>query len=75
MIHAVVKLFVVCDIYSYELLVCTVCYCVLELVEVLYKGISFVCGVFGSEPMKVVAVGDDKYGLIIYPLVEELKIP
>ena len=54
-----------CDVDSYELLVCTVRYCILVLVEVLDKGISLVCDVFRSEPTKVVAVGDDEYGLTI----------
>ena len=40
------------------------------LVEVLDEGIPLVCDVLRSELAKVVAVGYDEYGLIIYPLVE-----
>ena len=58
------------DVNTHEFLVRTVRYCILVLVEVLDEGISLVCDVFRSEPAKVVAVGYDKDGLTIYPLVE-----
>ena len=59
-----------CYVDPYELLVRTVRYCILVLVEVLDQGIPLVCDVFRSEPTKVVAVGDEEYGLTVYPLVE-----
>ena len=59
-----------CYVDPHEVLVRTVRYCILVLVEVLDKGIPLVCDVFRSEPTKVVAVSDDEYGLTIHPLVE-----
>ena len=70
MIHIIIKVIVMSYVDTHEFLVRTVRYCILVLVEVLDEGISLVCDVFRSEPAKVVAVGDDEYGLTIYPLVE-----
>ena len=70
LIHIIIKLIVVCDVDTHEFLVRTVRYCILMLVEVPDEGIPLVCDVLRSESAKVVAVGYDKYGLIINPLVE-----
>ena len=59
-----------CDIDPNEFLIRTVRYCVLMLIEVLNEGIPLVCDVLGTEPAKVVAVGNDKYGLVINLLVK-----
>ena len=55
-----------CDVDSYELLVCTVPYFVLMLVGVLDKGIPLVCDVFRSEPTKVAVLQEFNLFLIIY---------
>ena len=70
MIHIVIELVIMSYVDPHKLLVRTVRYSVLVLVEVLDKGIPLVCDVFRSEPTKAAAVSDDKYGLIIYPLVK-----
>ena len=72
LIHIIIKVFVECDTNTNEFLVRTVRYCIFMLVEVLDEGIPLVCDVLRSEPAKVVAVGYDKYRLVIYPLVKKL---
>ena len=48
----------------------TVSDCVLVLIEVLDQSVPFVYHIVRSEPSKIIAMSDDKYGFVIYPFIE-----
>ena len=75
MIHIVVEVFVVVDVYAYELFARGISHFILVSVEGCYKEIPFGDEVIGSKPSEVITVCDNYDRFTFNPFVEELGIP
>jgi hypothetical protein len=75
LIHTVVEVSIVVDVYAYELFARGISRFIFVSVECCYKEIPFGDEVFGSKPSEVITVCDNYDRFTFNPLVEKLGIP